>query len=479
MERLDASEIYPRRLNAKEVLITPKNGEFVFPVADGSAKLSGRDYELQEPTQRREPTVRTENLSGESHGDREGFQPEETKDDEGINKDFWAHAEARKEFHLSSSCWTEKFNLRSQGDGVPKACVKQAAADSWGPNLRVCKHLFSGVAHAGKERRINVLPWYRLVGVAKTSCKSWRRKNWAARKSKWSPRGTGMTVLTYPCPTASRVSVAVRECARVTGKAGENGQYSGNRAAVLTLDKTVGSRVWRHTQGSSKRPALVWGGDQGNLAPGSLSTGSPAGRTPLHGDGSMCNQAHVRINGPSAAVRDRGHWKGVCGKWMGPSEELRLRSKDSTGGKVVAPVCVSKPSHRAGEEPEDHKRPRQESFLISQDSHYWKKLLREEVYDARGRLEKSQNIGGKIKFNCIDIAVKGRNSVLHYNFAQEFVPMKRSQESSSLNFLWRWKQAHVVSSRGTAYLWDKILQVNVKKSGEYDRLSSENLGRKK
>ena len=29
------------------------------------------------------------------------------------------------------------------------------------------------------------------------------------------------TVLTYPCPTASRVSVAVRRCARVTGKAGK------------------------------------------------------------------------------------------------------------------------------------------------------------------------------------------------------------------------------------------------------------------
>ena len=40
--------------------------------------------------------------------------------------------------------------------------------------------------------------------------------------------------------------------------------------------------------------------------------------------------------------------------------------------------------------------------------------------------------------------------------------MKRSQESSSLNSLWRWKQAHVVSSRGTAYLWDKNLQVNLK-----------------
>ena len=59
-----------------------------FPVADGSAKLSGRDYEFQEPTLRWESTVRRENLSGESHGDRKEFQPEETKDDGGINKEF-------------------------------------------------------------------------------------------------------------------------------------------------------------------------------------------------------------------------------------------------------------------------------------------------------------------------------------------------------------------------------------------------------
>ena len=50
LERLDASEIYPRRLNAKEVLITHKDGEFVFPVADGSSTFSGRDYEFQECT---------------------------------------------------------------------------------------------------------------------------------------------------------------------------------------------------------------------------------------------------------------------------------------------------------------------------------------------------------------------------------------------------------------------------------------------
>ena len=114
LEKLDASETYPRRLNAKEVRITQKDGEFVSLVADGSAKLSGRDYELQEPTLRRESTVKKESLNGESHGDREEFQPEETKDDEGINKDFCVHAEARKEIHLSSTCRTEKFNWRAE-----------------------------------------------------------------------------------------------------------------------------------------------------------------------------------------------------------------------------------------------------------------------------------------------------------------------------------------------------------------------------
>ena len=81
---------YPRRLNAKEVLITQKDGEFVFLVADGSAKLSGRDYEFQESTLRRGSTVRRGNFSGESEGDREEFQPEETKDDAETQKDFWS-----------------------------------------------------------------------------------------------------------------------------------------------------------------------------------------------------------------------------------------------------------------------------------------------------------------------------------------------------------------------------------------------------
>ena len=63
----------------------------------------------------------------------------------------------------------------------------------------------------------------------------------------------------------------------------------------FTLDKTVGSRVWWHTQGSSGRPPsdLGWGSSS-KTAPGSLSTGSPAGRTPPHRDGSMYSQANVR-----------------------------------------------------------------------------------------------------------------------------------------------------------------------------------------
>ena len=64
LEKLDASHIYPERIIAKEVLISPKKGdEFIFPVADGTAKLSRRDHDFQEPTLRREHTVRSDTWS--------------------------------------------------------------------------------------------------------------------------------------------------------------------------------------------------------------------------------------------------------------------------------------------------------------------------------------------------------------------------------------------------------------------------------
>ena len=44
LEKMNASDFYHRRINAKEVLIRQKDDEFIFPVADGTAKLSGRDH---------------------------------------------------------------------------------------------------------------------------------------------------------------------------------------------------------------------------------------------------------------------------------------------------------------------------------------------------------------------------------------------------------------------------------------------------
>ena len=90
LEKLDASDIYPRRINAKEVLITPEGDEFMFPCADGTAKLSGRDYEFREPPQRREPTVRSEDFSRELQGESGASQPAESIDDVEARADFWS-----------------------------------------------------------------------------------------------------------------------------------------------------------------------------------------------------------------------------------------------------------------------------------------------------------------------------------------------------------------------------------------------------
>ena len=41
LEKLDASDIYPSRITAKEVLMRHKADERIFPFADGTAKLAG------------------------------------------------------------------------------------------------------------------------------------------------------------------------------------------------------------------------------------------------------------------------------------------------------------------------------------------------------------------------------------------------------------------------------------------------------
>ena len=43
LETMDASEIYSKRLNAKEVIFPKENGEPMFPVAGGRIKPLGGD----------------------------------------------------------------------------------------------------------------------------------------------------------------------------------------------------------------------------------------------------------------------------------------------------------------------------------------------------------------------------------------------------------------------------------------------------
>ena len=58
---MDASEIYSKRLNAKEVIF-PKQGELIFPIADGRIKTLGGDQELRTST-----LIRPRPSRGEGH----------------------------------------------------------------------------------------------------------------------------------------------------------------------------------------------------------------------------------------------------------------------------------------------------------------------------------------------------------------------------------------------------------------------------
>ena len=50
LETMDASEIYSKRLNAKEVIFPKEKGEFIFPIAGGRIKPFGGDQDLRTPT---------------------------------------------------------------------------------------------------------------------------------------------------------------------------------------------------------------------------------------------------------------------------------------------------------------------------------------------------------------------------------------------------------------------------------------------
>ena len=74
LETMDASEIYSKRPNAKEVIF-PKQREFIFPIADGRIKFIGGDQDLRTST-----LVRHGPIQGESNidflGESEGSLPQ-------------------------------------------------------------------------------------------------------------------------------------------------------------------------------------------------------------------------------------------------------------------------------------------------------------------------------------------------------------------------------------------------------------------
>ena len=71
---MDASEIYSKRLNAKEVIFPKEKGEYISPIADGRIKTLGGDQDLRTST-----LIRHRPIQGESNidflGESEGSLP--------------------------------------------------------------------------------------------------------------------------------------------------------------------------------------------------------------------------------------------------------------------------------------------------------------------------------------------------------------------------------------------------------------------
>ena len=92
LEKMDASEIYAKRLNAQEVTLSKEDGNFIFPIADGRIRTLGGDQELKTST-----LIRPRPIQGDGHvdflGESEGSlpQPQDSLPDAGeAMNDFWS-----------------------------------------------------------------------------------------------------------------------------------------------------------------------------------------------------------------------------------------------------------------------------------------------------------------------------------------------------------------------------------------------------
>ena len=93
LEEMDTSELHARRLNAMEVLTPRRSGNFIFPVADGTVKISGGDRRLRPSTLTRDRPERGEEQEIQGKSDELHFptpiQEDSTRDDEEAKSDFW------------------------------------------------------------------------------------------------------------------------------------------------------------------------------------------------------------------------------------------------------------------------------------------------------------------------------------------------------------------------------------------------------
>ena len=123
LETMDASEIYSKRLNAKEVIFPKEKGEFILPIAEGRTKTLGGGQDLRTST-----LVRHRPIQGESNidflGESEGSlpPPQDSFPDAGeAISDFWW-----------PGGWCPQGRPKTGGGGLARV-----------PNLRVCEHPFS------------------------------------------------------------------------------------------------------------------------------------------------------------------------------------------------------------------------------------------------------------------------------------------------------------------------------------------------
>ena len=155
---LDALEIHARRLNAKEVLTSKRCGIFTFPIADGAAKLSGRDREVRDSTQRQDQTWNES--TSQRRTSRKLREVSTNRNTRWRWSPQWLLVNQRW-LHISSSQWTSTWMTRTSGGFFP---LNDAEKISMAPSARKTreKWSYSAVTTSGHNRCHRALRPFRL-----------------------------------------------------------------------------------------------------------------------------------------------------------------------------------------------------------------------------------------------------------------------------------------------------------------------------